>query len=443
MTFCLLIAGSPNAALAADWFLTGSARARAEVLANQFRAGGSGSDQQLATRLLLHARATTDDWTAGVEIQDSRGYFDDDGSRLTTSNINAADILQFYAQRRLEFADDAKATLTLGRQTLDIGSQRQLERVEFANVIFNYTGAYLHVDQASGYQWHALYVVPVGRLPVDPAGLRDNRVVADREQSQRRLWGLHAVRRDAWPGAVPGLLAEAFVYGLRERDTERFPTPNRDYLTVGLRLFRAPAAGEWDFEFEPAWRSGSRRLSAAAGDLRDLDVDAWTVHAHIGYTFDVPWRIRLALDHDQATGDRDPRDDRYDQYERLFGSRRTDLGNTGIYGPLTPANIRATGARIEGAPNARTDFRIAWKYAQLDSATDVWDIASVRDASGRAGRTIGNAYDARLRWWLVTGTWRAEIGFSYLNRGRFARQAPNASREGDPHYYYAQLTWSF
>jgi hypothetical protein len=30
-----------------------------------------------------------------------------------------------------------------------------------------------------------------------------------------------------------------------------------------------------------------------------------------------------------------------------------------------------------------------------------------------------------------------------LRRGRFAREAPNATDEGDPKYAYAQLTFSF
>lgn len=423
------------------WRVAGESRARLEFLGNQFRAGFGGGDQALAFRTLVAFERDAGPFTAALEFQDARHYLDDDGSPLSTGLVAAADVLQAYGRLEAEVSD-MPLRLTLGRQTLDIGSRRQLERGEFANVILNYTGLYA-VLGAGRDEWHVVYVVPVATLPDDVASLRRNRLAADREQWNRRVGGVHWIRQDAAPATVPGLVAEAYLYTLDEDDSRRFRTPNRHYATPGLRLYVAPAPGRWDAEVEAAWRFGNRRATDRPEDLHPLRVRAWTVHAHVGYTFDVPWRPRLGVDWDHATGDRDPLDGRFDQYERLFGGRRTDLGNTGIHGPLTPANLDAPGFRVEAAPSRATDFRIAVKWARLAAPRDAWVVARVRDPSGASGRGIGLATDARLRHWLVRDRLRLEVGASYLALGRFARQAPNATREGDPRYGYVQVTWTF
>jgi hypothetical protein len=382
--------------------------------------------------------------TFGLELQDSRTFLDDAGTPLTTSIVNPLDILQAYARVEIPagpwFED---ATLTLGRQTLDIGSRRVIERVEFANVIFSYTGAYWRSVTPRGDELHVVLAVPTERYPRGRSDLGDNVMSGDEEAWNRRLWGVHWRRPNALGDAVPGVWAEAFVYGLQETDADALQTPNRDYVQPGFRLFRAPRAGQWDLDVEASWRFGSRRLMAAASDTRDLDVNANTVHAHVAYTFDHPWRMRLAIDYDFASGDANPSDGRFDQYERLFGSRRTDLGNTGVFGPLTPANLSAPGARVEIAPSPRWDARVAYKAAFLASSTDAWVVAGVRDPTGRSGRFIGHVIDARTRVWLVPERLRMEVGGSYLDQGRFARRALNAAGQGDTGFAYAQVVWSF
>lgn len=430
---------------APEWLsVSGQFRARYETLDGQFRAGGSGGDQALALQTLLAVEADAGPVRFGIELQDSRAYLDDAGTPLTTSIVNPADILQLYAKLGFDGAfGQTEASLKLGRQTVSIGSRRVIERVEFANVIFAYTGAYWSSRNARGDEWHALYVSPVGRLPGDRASIGRNDVSGDEEQWGRRFWGLQYRRANVFGDTLPGTSAEIFFYGLKERDTGAVATPNRDYLQPGLRLFREPATSTVDFDVEGAYRTGSRRQTAAAADVRDLDVSAWTLHAHVGYTFDHRWRIRASLDYDYASGDDAPGDGRYDRYERLFGARRTDLGNTGVHGPLSPENIDAPGFRIEIAPTSRLDARVAYKAARLASARDSWTVAGVSDPSGQSGRFVGHAIDGRTRYWVIPASLRMEIGASLLMKGRFASEAPNAPREGDTTFFYGQFVQTF
>jgi hypothetical protein len=433
-----------------DWLkISGEARVRYESLDGQFRAGGRGGDQALAFRTLILAEAKFDPVTFGLELQDSRKELNDSGSTLSASLVNPLDVLRAYASFDLSGTGLAtalkqdKARLKLGRQTLDIGGRRILERADMANVLLNFTGAYWQSSNARGDAWNVVAVVPVGRLPQDRSSLEKNEMQADREEWSRLLLGVHYRRANLLGDLLPQTSGELFVFRLKEHDTARTNTPNRDYFQPGFRLFKPPQKSQWDFELDTSWRTGTRRASAAPTDTIDLKVRAFAAHAHIGYTFDAPWEPRVGIDWDFASGDRNPNDLNFDQAERLFGGRRTDLGNTGIHGPLTPANINAPGGRIELKPNARTDMRLAFKVAHLDEARDAWVVARVQDRTGQSGTFIGTTIDGRARYWLQPNKLRLEVGASALIPGRFARTAPNASRQGTTHYGYMAITRMF
>lgn len=432
---------------APDWLtLKGEARVRYESLDGQFRANREGSDQLLLFRSLLLAEADTGPMQIGVELQDSRTYLADAGTPLSSSIANPLDVLQAYAKfDRLPgfLGEGSSSTLKIGRQTISIGSKRQIERVDFANVIKSYTGLNFRTDNARGDELHAIYVVPTARFPNTRPALDDNELSGDEEQWDRRIFGLHYRRADILPSLAPGLWGEAFVYGLEERDSNTFPTPDRSYISPGFRFYRQPEIGTWDLDLEGAWRHGTRYATSAPDDRQSLSVDASMLHAELGYTFDAPWQPRLAFEYYWASGDDDPGDLNFDQHERLFGSRRSDLNNTSIHGPLTPANLNAPGFRIEVKPNDRWDGRFYYHAAHLASETDSWVIARRRDTTGGSGSFIGHVLDARARYWVIPDSLRFELGASGLVYGEFAKNVPDGPEGGGTVFGYAQLTWSF
>jgi len=272
--------------------------------------------------------------------------------------------------------------------------------------------------------WETRHALPTARFPNDRPALDDNELSGDEEQWERRIFGLHYRRADAFTNLVPDVWAEVFLYGLEERDTEDFPTPDRSYLAPGFRLYRAPKAGQWDVDLEGAWRHGTRYASADPEDTQSLAVNASMLHAEVGYTFDVAWQPRFAFEYYWASGDDDPTDLNFDHHERLFGSRRSDLNNTSIHGPLTPANLNAPGFRIDVKPSDRWDGRFYYHAAHLASATDSWVIARRRDPTGQSGSFIGHVLDARARYWVAPDRLRLEVGASGL-RSPFNSQAWN------------------
>lgn len=426
--------------------LKGETRVRYETLQGQFRAGGEGGDQLLLFRSLLLAEADTGPISFGVEIQDSRTYLADAGTPLSSSIANPLDLLQLYT--RIDelpgvFGEGSSSKLTLGRQTVSIGSKRQIERVDFANVIKSYTGAHFVSTAERGDELHLVYVVPTARYPDARPALDDNELSGDEEQWERRIWGVHYRRADILPALAPGLWGEVFAYGLEERDSGDFPTPDRSYFAPGFRLYRKPVSGQWDIDLEGALRRGSRYASNDPMDTQSLEVEASMLFAAVGYTFDTPWQPRFALEYYHASGDEDPFDLNYDQHERLFGSRRTDLNNTSIHGPLTPANLNAPGFRVEVKPNARWDARFYYHVAHLASKTDSWVIAKLRDPSGQSGDFIGHTLDGRARYWVLPDSLRLELGASALIYGEFAKDVPGGPDGDGTLFGYAQLTFTF
>ena len=425
--------------------VSGETRMRYETLSNQFRAGGTGDDQALFFRTLLKVEAKSEPVTFGIELQDSRGYLTDDGTPLSNSFVNPIDVLQAYAKFELDglIAPSWQTEAIIGRQTVSIGSKRQIERVSYANVIKNYTGIHTTSVSERGDEMHLLFVSPVGRKPGDRPRIDTNRVVFDREQFGRKIWAVHYRRANALPQLLQNIWAEAFVYGLFERDTSGTPTPNRRYVTPGIRVFKKPQPGEIDIDLEGALRFGKRRASNAATDVTDLDVKASQLLARVGYTFERRWSPRIALQYYWASGDENPNDDRFDQYERLFGSRRTDLNNTSIHGPLTPANLSALGVRFNVEPTDKIDARLHYSAAFLASATDQFVIGKQRDPSGNSGDFLGHTLDGRVRYHLAPENVILEFGASAFLFGEYTQSVPQGPLGERTLFAYGQATVKF
>jgi len=213
----------------------GEARARYESLDGQFRAGRTGSDQALFTRALLLAELRGGRWAAGIELQDSEAFLDDDGTPLSSSYVNPIDVLQAYLRWNGRVGSWTTSA-TIGRQTVSIGSKRQIERVSYANVIKSYTGAHAVLESPRGDRLHLVGVVPVGRFPNTPEAIDDNVPSADEEQWRRRIAAVHYRRPDGLPALARDVWIEGFVYALHEDDSGDVQTPNRRYVQSGGRL---------------------------------------------------------------------------------------------------------------------------------------------------------------------------------------------------------------
>ena len=424
-----------------DWLtLSVQHRMRYESIDGQFRSGGSGGDQGLASRTFVAAEARKGAWRAGAEMLDARLMLDDGGTPLDTSQVNSAELLQAYLGWRIEAPSTAVRTsaVTVGRQTIDFGGRRLLARSAFRNTINGFTGVDWQMAGTAGWESRALAVMPVVRRPDGRRDLARDVSGFDEEDSGSVLW-LTALRSRPLAG---GARVEGYVVGFHESD-ERFATRNRRIYTPGVRWWREPSAGHFDFEWESMLQFGEVRATNAATDQRDLDHFAHLQHAQFGYSFIAPWSPRVLAQFDYASGDEDPNDGDSGRFDSLFSARRFEFGPTGLWGAFSRANLISAGARVIAKPTKALQLTLAHRGYWLAEQRDAWVAAGVRDRSGQSGRFIGQQLEWNAIWTVLPGNLALEVGGAWLANGEFIDDAPQASGNGDSTYLYTQIQVSF
>jgi hypothetical protein len=421
-----------------DLSISATVRARLEGIDGQFRPSPATADSLFSLRTMLAIEYDAGPVRFGGELWDARAYGEAPNSSITTSDVNTLELVQAYAM--VEVGDRRKGAkvgyglVTLGRQTMDIGSRRLVARNRFRQTTNGFTGANLEWTTQGGARLQAFWTMPQIRRPDDAQGLRDNRVQFDLETTRVQFFGAHA----GLPHVLGGVL-EAYGYRLAEHDGDNRLTRNRRLWTLGARAFARPAEGKWDHDVEAAYQYGTARRSAAAADTADLDVSAWFLHAETGYTLMAGWNPRLAALFDAASGD-SGRAGHYRRFDTLFGARRFDFGPTALYGALQRTNIVSPGFRLEAEPDKRTDIMVSYRALWLENARDAFATTGVRDTRGASGRFAGHQGEVRLRHWLVPAMLQAETGGAVLFKQGFLKDAPNAPASGNSVYGYFDLT---
>ena len=209
---------------------------------------------------------------------------------------------------------------------------------------------------------------------------------------------------------------------------------------LGARLIRDPAADAWDYEVEGIYQFGHEHDGTAAA-APPVDVSAWFARAEAGRSLPGRWHPRMALEFNIASGDRPG--GHYGRFDTLFGQRRTDFAPPGLYVLTGRTNIMTLGGRIEVTPNSRFDGMINYQSLFLASRTDAFSTSGVRDVTGHSGRFAGHQIDSRVRYWLWPNTLRLESDMVLLAKGRFLRDAPNATSRHDAAYLSLNATVFF
>lgn len=423
------------------WFsIGGTFRARIEHLDERFRAGQKGSDQALMVRTTIDSELRFGPLAVGAELMDSRAFYNDSGSNVSTGIVNSAELLQGYLKWSAAdlLGNNSQSTLRAGRMTVDVGSRRFVARNRFRNTINSFTGVDWRWQQDSGREFRAFYLLPVQRLPSNRAALLDNETEFDSESSDVSFWGLY-YKLPAWRNNK----LEFFVFGLHEDDDNDRPTRNRELTTAGFRIFREARQSQLDYEIESAYQFGESRTSAAVSNVTDLDHFAHFHHAEIGYSFDYPWQPRVILQYDFASGDDSPVDGDNERLDTLFGARRFDFGPTSIYGPFARSNLSSPGLRIKLKPASSITSFVSYRGFWLASDQDTWTTAGVRDATGNFGSFLGHQIELRIRYNPAPKNIQIEMGIAHIFTGEFIEDAPNANSPDDPTYLYSQVSLAF
>lgn len=418
--------------------LSGSVRARYEKLDGQSRVGLDSSPDLLSFRTMLTTEYLTGPFHVGGELYDSRAYWGDARSGVSTGEVNAFELVQAYVAMDIAepLGANTKASLKAGRFTLNLGSRRLVAADDYRNTTNGYTGLRVDVSRKGGASGTLIYTMPQRRLPDDLPSILDNDVKLDSESAALKLWGGIATL----PKLIGQESLDVVFFRVNESDESDLATRNRQLSTTDARLYRDPTVGKWDYEVEAAYQSGSVRASTAPA-AATLAVAAYFYHAEVGFQSAGKWQPRVSVEYDRVSGDDSHA--HYGRFDTLFGMRRADFAPSGIYASVARANIRSPGIRVDFVPSARLDAFIGYRGLWLDSDTDSFSTTGVRDATGRSGDFAGHQVDTRARYWLVPKVLRLEGDAVFLFKGRFLKDAPNAPRTDDTHYGSINLSVFF
>lgn len=418
--------------------ISGSMRLRYEAIDGQPRAGFNESDDLVNFRTNIFAEYRARDVRIGVELYDSRVWGGDAGTPITTGEVNALEPVQAYIAADVDnaFGAGTQLSLTAGRMTLNLGSRRLVAADDYRNTTNGYTGLRADIAAPQGWKATLIYTLPQVRLPDDANGLRDAKVQLDRESFDLVLWGGQIAKAKS----IGTAMAELSYFHLGERDAPGRPTRDRSLDAFGGRIIAEPRGGKFDYEVEAFYQTGDVSASLAPDALR-RSVSASFVHADIGYSFVIPWKPRLSVELDRASGDRPGGG--YGRFDTLFGMRRADLAPAGLYNAVGRANVTTIGVRLEATPGKRVDLFAVYRPMWLAADRDAFSTTGVRDASGRSGNFAGHQLEARIRYWLVPARLRFEFDGLLLAKGRFLRDAPNAPPGSSTRYASFNLTASF
>ncbi|HAS48945.1 MAG TPA: hypothetical protein DCS33_06620 [Gammaproteobacteria bacterium] len=403
--------------------ISGEHQGRFEHYNGNVYAGASDNDGVFFYRTTIDAEYKRERFSAQVEVMDSRQGQADRDTRLSTSHVDSLDILQ--ANVGLKFGENGASEVRIGRFTQDWGTRTLVARNRYRNTINSFDGVSFTHQQANGNEFKFLSTQPVRRTPRDRLSLLDNERQADKSSEALRLHGAFA----SLPNLLPTLLnndalnlnLETYYLLLKEKDTRKLETSNRELHTFGFRIRSAAAPNTWDINLETIFQLGERRGSSNPADTVDLDHQAFHQRIELAYSFDTPSRLRAIFELNYASGDNSPFDGDSGRFDTLFGVTAFEFGPVALYAPISRSNIITPGIRLTATPWKNIALMADYRHFWLAENRDSWGRTGQRDITGSSGSYMGQHIELRVRWTAIPGNVRVDSGLIALNPKGLAR----------------------
>ena len=187
----------------------------------------------------------------------------------------------------------------------------------------------------------------------------------------------------------------------------------------------------FDYGTEYALQFGSRAHDHIA---------AWAFHQEAGYAFSPIFGTpRLYAEYNHASGDKNPADGRYGNFDNLFPTSHDKYGFMDF---LSLRNMNDIRLGIGITPHPKLSFSTDFHWFFLDTNKSSWFNASqavVRSSSPNAGKELGQELDLLLKW-KISDPMDFLMGYSHFSPGAFAKDT-GASDGAD--FFYVQPTVKF
>lgn len=436
-------------------------RARFESRDNDFRRNRDTIDEPilLRTRGFVAIKNILDPLRFTLEVEDARRNNSQFSRSFDTRDVNLVEPIQAYLELYFketplgkdDLGNDRPISIKAGRHAFEYLDRRLLARNEWRNTTNNFQGVRAAIgQQKNDWQVDLLALKPVQRFTQK----------LDEVDHAQDLFGVIGDWR-RWSEVATlqpyylllkqdGSRVEFDANGLNARPNTRI---DREIHTAGLRAYGVLGKSGWDYDVNYAKQWGNQdRLSNAGAFIAELDHDAYAYNLEAGYSFNDSWKTRLSASYGFASGDKNSTDGENNRFERLFGFARPWSNND----YFQMENISAPKVRVEFEPKLsfleglKVDAGYSWY--RLDSATDRWNNAGLRDTTGRSGKDVGEEVDVRVRF-PINKYSSVNLGYAYFWAGDFTKNTtrnvtPGGLTVADPtrrdnsEFLYAEFTVS-
>ena len=346
--------------------------------------------------------------------QDSESFADQQAHK-SDAFVNRLDLRQLYAEFKSPW-EQVPASVKVGRQELSYGDQRFVGAFGWSNVARVFDAAKVIFSPVKWFQADACFSQVV----------RVNKSQADSAQHDDNFYGIYTMLKP-----VQDHVLDTFLFIRHNLNNEIIGEKPGELgqlkeYTVGNHF----KGKKWNFDYgiEWAWQFGSR----AHDDIR-----AWAWHNEIGYTFGrLLWDPRISFEYNHGSGDSDPRDGTFENFDNLFPTNHVHYGYMDFASLRNIENIKV-GTGI--TPHKNIKFSADYHWFFLDTNGSAWFNAGqavIRPKTAGASTTLGQELDL-LAVWNITKHLAILIGYSHFHAGAFARDSGSAD---DANFFYVQTS---
>lgn len=380
-----------------DWLDVGlDFRTRYEYRENDYRPTPTGSTSStnyrpdpdnlwlLRTRAYVGIHDILDPLRFAVEMEDARSY---NGLYVRNeSDENEFELIQGYAE--LYFKDllghNRPLSIRAGRMHLELLDRRLIGNNEFRNTTNNFEGFRVQLGKKQN-DWHldAFAFQPVERLKYD----------FDRPDEDTWIYG--AVFN--WRRWSDYVTLQPYFLG-RKTNGDPFNPVNatavtdQDIYAPGLRAYGFIGDSGFDFDADINKQFG-RRGAVRNGKQVMEQHDALAYALELGYTLDHEWKPRFSVFYGYGTGDKSSGDAVNNRFDAFYGFNQPWSRND----YFSWDNIITPKARVEFTPYQDVRVDLGYNAFLLQSESDGFRRANLRDRDGKSGSFIGHEFDVRLR----------------------------------------------
>ncbi len=368
----------------------------------------------LRTRAYVGIHDILDPFRFAVELEDARSY--NGIYEKSVADVNEFELIQGYGELYFNNAlgDDRPLSVRVGRMHLELLDKRLIGNNQFRNTTNSFEGIRLFFGKKqNNWDLETFAFHPVERF----------KYRFDRADGDALIYGgVFSWRQWSKIVTIQPYLLGRKVDGDSYHPIEHKRRPDMDIYAPGLRIYGLFGESGFDFDADinkQFGRFGVRPKNSTTQTLQQHDALAYSLE--LGYTFAHDWKPRASVYYGFGTGDKSSGDNINQRLDIFYGFNQPFSRND----YFAWDNMHAPKLRLELTPHR--DLRIDSSYGAfwLESETDAWSRANLRDSTGESGRFLGSEFDIRIRHHLNPYVdW--SLSYAHFTPGEFTRYQAKA-----------------